>query len=257
MTRLPIGGAVVDLVDARAVVEAVVARCRRPAPPAEPPLSVFSCNVDMVVKAERDPAFGALLRQGSLVTADGMPIVWLSRLLGAPLPERVTGADLVPAVCAVAAREGLRVFFFGAAPGVALRAAERLARKARGLEVAGVLAPPLGFERDPRALEEALAAVRSARPDVCFVALGAPKQEKLVIEHGAALGAKALLGIGGALDMAAGDVRRAPRAVQRAGAEWLWRLAQDPRRLARRYLVEDVAFARVAARELLGRARNR
>lgn len=252
--RFTVAGIGVDPLSHAEVVARVVQHCKA-TPRAAGPLSIFSCNVDMVARAERDPSFAALLSRGSIVTADGMPIVWLSRLAGAPIPERVTGADLVPALCREAAKEGLRVYFFGAAPGVADRAAARLAARAPGLRLAGVQSPPMGFERDAGLLADAVARIRDARPDLVFVALGAPKQERFILEQGGATGAGALLGIGGALDMASGGVRRAPRWVQRAGAEWLFRLGQEPRRLAKRYLVDDRVFARVALRELWARRR--
>lgn len=214
------------------------------------PLVVFSCNVDMVVKAHRDPDFGATLSSADILNADGMPIVWMGRRRGFPFPERVAGSELVPLVSAACAREGKSVFLFGAAPGIAAAAARRLQDDHPELRVAGTLSPPLHFERDPRALEEAVAAVREAAPDVLFVALGAPRQERFIQAHKGELGAKAILGIGGSLDMLAGRVRRAPRFVQRAGAEWLWRLAQEPRRLAKRYLVDDLAFLPIALAEL-------
>jgi N-acetylglucosaminyldiphosphoundecaprenol N-acetyl-beta-D-mannosaminyltransferase len=253
-----VAGVPLDPLSVEEVIEAVLARCARPAPPAGgPPLSVFSLNVDMAVKAGRNPEFRRLLASGSLVTADGMPIVWLGRALGVPVPERVAGSELVPLLCVRCAREGRSVYFLGAAPGVAARAAERLSRRAPGLRVAGVVSPPLGFDRDPAALDRVIAGVREAAPDVVFVALGAPKQERLIVEHGPAMGAKVLLGIGGSLDMAAGDVRRAPELLQRAGAEWLWRLSLEPRRLWRRYLWEDLPFAGIALGELIDRARGR
>jgi N-acetylglucosaminyldiphosphoundecaprenol N-acetyl-beta-D-mannosaminyltransferase len=253
-----VAGVPVDGLTTGQVIDRVLARCDRPAPPSGgPPLSVFSLNVDQAVRARRDPDFRALLGRGSLVTADGMPIVWLGRAQGVPLPERVAGSELVPRLCARCAREGRSVYFLGAAPGVAARAAERLVRMAPGLRVAGIVSPPLGFDRDGAALAAVVDGVRAAAPDVVFVALGAPKQERLIVEHGEALGAKVLLGIGGSLDMAAGDVRRAPRAVQRAGAEWLWRLALEPRRLWRRYLVQDAAFVPLALGELARHLRER
>lgn len=253
-----VAGVPVDGLTTEQVIDRVLARCDRPAPPdGGPPLSVFSLNVDMAVKCRRDPAFGELLARGSLVTPDGMPIVWLGRALGVPLPERVAGSDLVPRLCARCARDGRSVYFLGAAPGVAARAAERLSRASPGLRVAGVVSPPQGFDRDPAALDAVIAGVRAAAPDVVFVALGAPKQERLIVDRGAEMGAKVLLGIGGSLDMAAGDVRRAPALLQRSGGEWLWRLALEPRRLWRRYLWEDLPFAVIAARALAGRVLGR
>jgi N-acetylglucosaminyldiphosphoundecaprenol N-acetyl-beta-D-mannosaminyltransferase len=251
--RTTICGLPVDSVSTAEVVDRVLDRCARPVTPAEPPLTIFSCNVDMVVKAARDPAFGRTLASAGLLTADGMPIVWLGRALGGTFPERVTGADLVPEIARACAETGFRVFFLGAAEGVAAEAARRLQASHPGLQVAGVLSPPIGFDRSPETLQPVFEAVRAARPDVLFVALGAPRQERFLEMHAAALGAKVALGIGAAIDMAAGRVHRAPKIVQRMGAEWLWRLAREPRRLGRRYLVEDPLFAWLAIRALLRR----
>jgi N-acetylglucosaminyldiphosphoundecaprenol N-acetyl-beta-D-mannosaminyltransferase len=128
---------------------------------------------------------------------------------------------------------------------------------APGLRIAGVLSPPFGFDRDPAQVEAVVSEVRALRPDVLFVALGAPRQERFVLAHGARLGARVLFPVGAAIDMAAGLVKRAPGFVQLAGGEWLWRLAQEPRRLGRRYLLEDPVFLRLAAGALLERRRQR
>jgi len=244
--KVDLFGLRVDVITTEQTVERVMQACAGEGDP----LVVFSCNVDMVVKAHRDPDFGATLSSADILTADGMPIVWMGRLRGHPFPERVAGSELVPRIAAACARAGRSVFLFGAAPGVADAAARRLQADNPGLRVAGTLSPPMGFDRDPLLLEEAVEAVRRASPDVLFVALGAPRQERFIQAQKARLGAKAILGIGGSLDMLAGRVRRAPRFVQRIGAEWLWRLAQEPRRLARRYLVEDLAFFPIAWAEL-------
>lgn len=240
-------GLPVDVISTEETVRRVLQACREGG---GDPLTVFSCNVDMVVKAHRDPAFGATLGSADLLTADGMPVVWLGRLLGAPFPERVAGSELVPRIGEACAEEGRSVFLFGAAPGVADAAAGRLREASPTLRIAGAFSPPMGFEEDPALLQQALSRVRDAAPDVLFVAMGAPRQERFIQAHKASLGAKAILGIGGSLDMLAGRVRRAPVFVQRAGLEWLWRLVQEPRRLARRYLVDDLAFLPIAWKAL-------
>ncbi|AKU91105.1 WecB/TagA/CpsF family glycosyltransferase [Vulgatibacter incomptus] len=245
--RVEIAGIPVDCLTAQEVVARAMAHCEGAD---SPPLTILSCNVDMVVKASRDPGFARALASGGIVTADGMPIVWLGRRMGARVPERVAGSELVPLLAEACAAAGRRIFLFGAAPGVADGAAEVLRRKHPNLAVAGVLSPPMGFEKDGDRLGETLDAVKRAAPDVLFVAMGAPRQERFIAEHAHALGAKVILGIGGSLDMLAGRVRRAPPWVQRSGFEWLWRLSREPRRLFRRYLVEDVAFLPIAWRAL-------
>lgn len=251
--KIDVCGVPVDSTTRSEVVERVLDRCARDG---GPPLTIFSCNVDMLVKADRDGEFAATLGGADILLPDGMPVVWLGRALGGAFPERVTGADLLQDIATACAAAGHSIYLLGAAPGVADEAAARLLEKNPGLRVAGTLAPDIGFDRDPEALEGVLRAVRDARADVLFIALGAPRQERFVEQHGERLGAKVLLPVGAAIDMAAGRVRRAPIAVQRAGGEWLWRLAQEPRRLSRRYLREDPKFFAMAARALLGRRRE-
>jgi N-acetylglucosaminyldiphosphoundecaprenol N-acetyl-beta-D-mannosaminyltransferase len=254
MTPVTVCGVRVDPATLDEAVDRIAfAAIARRAGARSPALAVFSANVDMIVKASRDPAFAAGLAAGDLVLADGVPVVWMARGLGGALPERVAGVDLVPAITARAARDGLSVFFLGGAEGVADRAAARLVASAPALVVAGTLAPPWGFEAEPRARAEALDAVEAARPDIVLVALGAPKQERLILELRDRTHAAALVAVGGALDMIAGDLPRAPRAVQAAGLEWAWRLAQEPARLGRRYLVDDAAIAPLYARALWDR----
>lgn len=214
---------------------------------------VTTPNVDHVVHLQGDEQFREAYRSASLVVPDGAPVVWASRLLGKPLKERVTGADLIPEVCALAAREGRSVFFFGGNPGVAERAGENLRQQFPGLRVAGAYAPAFGFERDPAQNEEAIRRVEEADPDILFVALGAPKQEKWIYSHRDRLRFRLALCVGSALDYPAGAARRAPSWMRRAGLEWLWRIGLEPRRLARRYLVEDLPFVGLVLKEFCRR----
>jgi N-acetylglucosaminyldiphosphoundecaprenol N-acetyl-beta-D-mannosaminyltransferase len=226
--------------EAIAAVDAAVQGRRQGQP--ERPLAIFSVNVDMLVKAHRDPVFARELGQAGLLLADGTPVLWMSRCLGRRLPERVAGSDLLPRLAERAAIQGHRLFLFGAPPGVAARAAERLTRDHPGLQIAGTFSPPYGFERDQDERQRALEVIQRARPDVVAVALGAPKQERWILADGVRTGAAALLACGGTFEMLAGLKKRAPQWAKRTGLEWLWRLAQDPARLARRYLVDDLTI---------------
>jgi len=202
--------------------------------------SVFTPNVDHVVKAEDDPALQAAYSRVSLSIADGQPLVWASRLLRAPLPERVAGSDLIYPLMQRAARNRWRVYLLGGGPSIGEQAAARL-RTDPGVEIAGVDAPVLS--REPTEAEEAsIERVRAARPHLVAVALGNPKQEMWIDRALPRIAPAVCLGIGGSLDFIAGKVRRAPVWMRRAGLEWLLRLAQEPRRLARRYLWEDPKF---------------
>ncbi len=215
---------------------------------------VATVNVDFLVNAAHDPRLLGVLQRTDLAIPDGMPIIWGSRLVGTPLRQRTTGVDLLPALVERAATANLRVCLFGAAPGIADRAAQLLSRQHPGAEVVGLEAPNVA--PDGTMDESALERIRSARPDVVGVALGNPKQEWWIARHGPALGAPVLIGIGGTLDFLTGVTRRAPDWMQRAGLEWLHRAASEPRRLVRRYARDFVVFApRLLAQAWRGRQR--
>ncbi|MET8865561.1 WecB/TagA/CpsF family glycosyltransferase [Nonomuraea sp. NPDC004580] len=205
--------------------------------------AIVTANVDIVRAATRAPELAALVAESELVVADGMPVVWAARLAGARLPDRVTGASLVFTLAASAAREDRSIFLLGGEPGVPQKAGEVLAARYPGLKVAGSYAPPFGFEHDSGELEKTVSLVRAAAPDLVLVGLGFPKQERLIAVLRSELPYAWYLGCGAGIPMAAGHFRRAPRALQRAGAEWLFRLALEPRRLIRRYLRDDLPFA--------------
>lgn len=203
---------------------------------------VVTANVDHVVRFVRDPSVRSLYTQADLVVADGTPVIWASRFLGTPLPQRVAGSDLTPALCARAADEGLRVFFLGGSPGAADAAADVLRKRHPALEIVGTFCPDYGFEKDEVKLARTVEVVRQARPDILLVGLGSPKQENWIAAHKDACGAKLSIGVGVTFSFIAGHVKRAPRWMQRLGLEWFHRLMQEPGRLWRRYLLEDTAF---------------
>lgn len=214
---------------------------------------VVTPNSDHVVMLQNHAGLQAAYRDADLVLADGMPVVAASRLLrpaGGRLPERVTGADLTVSLFeAAGAGRPLNVYLLGAGPGVAERAAAAVERRWRHVRVSGTYSPPLGFERDEAENETILARIATARPDVLVVGLGAPKQECWVHEHRRRLAAKVALCVGATIDFLAGEKRRAPRWMQRAGLEWLHRLLSEPRRLLRRYLHDALVFPRLVWRE--------
>ena len=213
---------------------------------------VITPNVDLIVTADRRPEVHAIFRSARFLFADGMPVVWASRLIpGKSLPARVSGPDLLAALCERAASSGLRVAFVGGMPGVAARASEALRKKHPALQVVGVHCPPFGFENDARQTQDIIDLCSACRPDFLFLGVGSPKQEIWSHANLARLDVGMVLCIGAALDFAAGTLRRAPRWIQRAGFEWAWRMAQDPKRLIKRYLVRDVAFFPIALREIL------
>lgn len=216
---------------------------------------VVTANVDHVVRVSRCPELRCLYTEADLTVADGMPLVWASRLLRTPLPERVAGSDLFPALCERAAEEGLSVFMLGGSPGSAEAAGDILQRRHPRLRVVGHCCPDVGFEHDAAQSEAVLEQVSRARPDILFVGLGSPKQEKWIAQNRSRCGAKLSIGVGISFSFIAGDVRRAPPWMQRIGLEWAHRLWQEPGRLWKRYIVEDSAFVGLVLRQLLRRKR--
>ena len=206
------------------------------------PAYVVTANVDHVVRYHRRPELRQLYTEADLVVADGMPVIWASRLLGQPLPERVAGSDLFPALCAQAAKNDLAVFLLGGAPGTARQAAKVLQTEHPRLRVAGIFCPDYGFEDDPSQMSRVIEVVRAAQPDILFVGLGSPKQENWIAANRQACGAKLSIGVGISFSFVSGHVTRAPRWMRWIGLEWFHRLCQEPRRLWRRYLIDDSIF---------------
>lgn len=216
--------------------------------------AIVTANIDIVRAATRQPELAALIGTSDLVVADGMPVVWAGRLAGVPIPERVTGASLVFTLTERAALDGRSIYLMGGDHGVPEEAAAALSERYPGLRVAGTHSPPFGFDTDPVARRDVVARVVAAKPDLVLVGLGFPKQERVIVDLRAELPAAWHLGCGAGIPMAAGQFSRAPTVLQRAGAEWLHRLALEPRRLARRYLRDDAPFAIVL---LAGALRSR
>jgi N-acetylglucosaminyldiphosphoundecaprenol N-acetyl-beta-D-mannosaminyltransferase len=221
------------------------------------PHQIITANLDFIAIARRQPAFAALIDGADLVVCDGKPLQWASQIQGEPIPHRVTGMDLVLRTALLSVERGYRIFFLGAAPGVAERAADALRLMMPGVVIAGSYSPPLGPIDD---VENArmVAQVRGARPDALFVALGAPRQDFWIQQNLEAINVPLCAGVGGVFNFLAGETRRAPDWVQRAGFEWAYRLLQEPSRLWRRYLVEDLPlFFELLARQGMVRLRAR
>jgi N-acetylglucosaminyldiphosphoundecaprenol N-acetyl-beta-D-mannosaminyltransferase len=205
---------------------------------------VVTPNVDIWLRTRREPACADLVWRANLVVADGMPLIWASHLAGTPLPERVAGSTLVERLSAAAARSDRAVYIIGGGVGdTAERAGLALAARYPGLRFVGSVAPDFGFEKDPAQVADIVAKVRDSGAGLVLVGLGFPKQERLAEELVAHLPTVWALGCGGGVAMAAGDAKRSPDWAQRLGVEWVVRLLQEPRRLAHRYLVDDVPAA--------------
>jgi N-acetylglucosaminyldiphosphoundecaprenol N-acetyl-beta-D-mannosaminyltransferase len=210
---------------------------------------IITPNIDILRQAQMNERVKAYLDDADLIVADGMPLVWASKLSGRPLPERVAGSSLIWSLSQGLGRDQRSVFVIGgnpataAEPDGATRAAARLASACPGLRIAGTLCPEYGFERDKAVFAEFRAAVRQAQPDLVFVGLGFPKQEKVITRLRPDLPRAWFMGCGAAVNFVAGDIERAPRWMQRTGLEWAHRLTTEPRRLAGRYLRQDAPYA--------------
>ena len=204
---------------------------------------IVTPNVDHLRIISERPDLLRMMNEASLRVADGMPLVWASRLQGTPLPERITGAGLILSLTAAAARAGASIFLLGGDPGDAEAAADILKRANPDLKIAGIMCPRPGFESDPHQMTEIGDVLQAAKPDIVYSCFGFPKQELVIRALRDRLPSAWWLGLGGSLAIVSGRTRRAPRWMQNVGMEWLWRLGLEPRRLFQRYLVKDLPFA--------------
>lgn len=204
---------------------------------------VVTPNLDHLRSVTRNERLMALALDADVRVADGMPLLWASRIQGTPLPARVTGSDLIFSLSKELARAQRSVFLLGGNPGTAEAAGEILRGHTPDLNVVGTYCPPWGFERDPDEVARIEAALRAARPDFVFVGLPFGKASELVAAVRHSLPATWFLGLGVTFSFVCGEVRRAPAWMQRLGLEWLYRLVQEPRRLSRRYVFEGFPFA--------------
>lgn len=204
---------------------------------------VVTPNLDHVRRYVGDVNFRVLVAEADLIVADGMPLIWASRLQGTPLPERVAGSNLISTLSAAAADRKRSVYLLGGAPGTAERAAAILQTRYPSLKIAGWHTPHLGFEDNPRQMADIIASLSVAKPDIVYVALGSPKQERLIARLRKILPNSWWLGVGNSFSFLCGDVKRAPLWMQRFGMEWVHRLSQEPRRLFNRYVTTGLPFA--------------
>lgn len=213
------------------------------------PTFFITANTHYVMLTQQNPDLQVINAKAALILADGAPLVWASRCMGSPLPERVAGSDLVFELSAEAVKQGYRLFLVGGAEGVAEQAALRLRELYPGLQVVGTECPSL--HELTREEEAALIGrIRAARPHILMVAFGQPKGERWIYQHLEELGVPVSVQVGASLDFAAGRIRRAPRWMRNSGLEWAFRLGLEPRRLFGRYVRNAWFIARMVARDL-------
>ena len=214
---------------------------------------LLTANASHLVAMQDDDGLREAARAADLVTPDGMSLVWAGRLLGGEIPERVAGIDLLEALLRGAPAKGLRVFLLGAKPAVMQRFVAHCRSSYPGIEIAGWRDGYFSVRQEP----EVARAIRAARPDMLFVAMSSPRKEYFLGRWGSELGVPFSMGVGGAIDVLAGVTRRAPHVLQRLGLEWAYRVAQEPRRLARRYAVTNSLFIVMTLRSAGQRRRDR
>ena len=201
---------------------------------------VVTPNVDHIVKLETDKELQEVYKDADLILTDGKPLIWISKFYKTPIKEKISGSDLFPLLCEMAAEKGYNMFFLGAGEGVANKAAQNLTNKFPKLNIVGTYSPPFGFEKDKKEIEKIINMVNKANSQILIVGLGCPKQEKFIHKYRKELNVPISLGLGASLDFEAGNIKRAPKWMSDNGLEWLYRLSKEPKRMFKRYIVDDV-----------------
>lgn len=207
---------------------------------------VVTPNVDHIIQLERGGELVEVYKHADLILTDGKPLIWISKWYGNPIKEKLSGSDLFPLLCKMAAKKGYTMFFLGAAEGVAAKAAEELMKKNKGLEVVGTYSPPYGFENDEAEMKKIIKMIKDVQPHILIVGLGCPKQEKFIYFNKDRLGVPLSLGLGASLDFEAGNIKRSPKWMSKHGLEWFYRFIQEPKRMFKRYFVDDMKIIGLA-----------
>ena len=206
---------------------------------------IVAINVDVVMKIEHDPYLRSIVNGADMVLVDGKPLIWISKYYGRPIKEKISGSDLVPLLCKDAARNGRRIFIIGGQDGIAERAKARLEENMPGIQIVGTYAPPFGFENDQEELNKINRLISDAHPDLLISCFGCPKQEKWIYENIGKYDAKVSICAGATVDFLAGNVKRAPKWMSDHGLEWFYRFLQEPKRMFKRYFVDDMKIIRL------------
>ena len=203
-------------------------------------------NVDHIVRLEKDEELQKVYKNASLILTDGKPLIWISKWYKTPIKEKISGSDLFPRVCQLAANKNYTMYLLGAAEGVADTAARNLMKKYPGLNIVGTYSPPFGFEKNEQEMNKIKTQIQDVHPDILIVGLGCPKQEKFMYYNCKELGVPISFGLGASIDFEAGNIKRAPKWMSNHGLEWLYRFLKEPKRLFKRYFVDDLKIIQVA-----------
>lgn len=203
---------------------------------------VVTPNMDHIVLMEKDELFKEIYDNADLILTDGKPLLWIAKRQGTPIKEKVSGSDLFPKMCELAAEKGYSIYILGAAEGVAEKAAVRLKQEYKNLHIVGTYSPRIGFEKDDAEVNSIIDSINKSSADVLAVALGSPKGEKFIYQIKNSINASLSISIGATIDFIAGNVKRAPKWMSNAGLEWLFRITQDPGRMIKRYWNDAVSI---------------
>lgn len=206
---------------------------------------IIAINIDVVIKIENDDYLKIITDHADMVLVDGKPLIWISHLYNQQIKAKVSGSDLVPQVCKMAAQKGYTIFILGGKDGIAEKAKNNLEKKIPNIRIVGTYAPPFGFEKDKKELDKINIRISEVKPDLMIVCFGCSKQEKFVYENYQKYDAKVSICAGATVDFLAGNIKRAPRWMSEYGFEWFYRFLQEPRRMFRRYFINDVKILRL------------
>lgn len=207
--------------------------------------SLIFLNVDVVMKIEKDEYLRKIVNTAEYVVADGMPLVWISRWFHRPLKEKISGSDFVPVLCEYAAKRSKTVFFAGGSQEALIKARVNLEKRYPGIRIAGSYSPPMGFENSKQEIDRMNKAIKQAKPDILIVCLGCPKQERYIYENKKIFDAGISVCAGATVDFISGRISRCPAWMSNHGLEWIYRFLQEPRRLFKRYFIDDIQVVRL------------
>ena len=206
---------------------------------------VVAINVDVVMKMEEDLLLREISDKAYLTVVDGKPLIWISKLQKKPIVEKISGSDLVPNLCELANDKGYSIFIIGGKSGVADQAKIKLEEKYKRIKIVGTYSPPIGFENNEKELDTINQMINKAKPDLLFACLGCPKQEKWIYNNIEKYNAKVSICAGATVDFLAGNIKRAPKWISNIGLEWFYRFLQEPKRLFKRYFIDDIKIIKL------------
>lgn len=206
---------------------------------------VVAVNVDVIMKIEQDEELKKITDEADMVLTDGKPLIWISKLKKTPIKEKISGSDLVPKLCELSDRKGYTIFILGGKDGIAKQAKEKLESQYKNIKIVGVYSPKFGFEKDKKELTKINSMINKKKPDLLFVCLGCPKQEKWIYNHISEYDAKVSICAGATVDFLAGNMKRAPKWMSNCGLEWFYRFLQEPKRLFKRYFIDDIKILKL------------